>query len=445
MGVGPYIACVTTLDHVDRPPGYFSSAWPGEGGGPRRQKVVGTPGPALGPGENLVSTTRNTGGWAVMFVQRDKDELYLLCGAGLRPGEGAPTYRNDHGSAGGWVERVDPITLTTITRSADLPSGGWLWCGAAAVHANGDIYVVNGRYFHRLNPKCQVVAERQLPVNGPYNGFLFMADGNIVTRNLGFRDGDVASFIVLEPEQLTMVGEISFAERCMGRFSADGDHVYFTTAAEVRRFVYAECALTLDEGWRASYAMDAGQSDGWDTTIANGAIWMMDMGRPASWMTPGTSPQRAFRFSLSDPSQRDVIDAVGLPGAWNPGPPLYDPMRRILVHYDAMNATVVAHRDGGPGQLEEIWRKPYRNFVQMLMWADTGELALEDSQAPATEMGGTSSDLVLVDIETGDERGRAPLGSPMSAGMFLCPGWRRDLYAATLPGGIARISVTTGP
>jgi hypothetical protein len=47
----------------------------------------------------------------------------------------------------------------------------------------------------------------------------------------------------------------------------------------------------------------------------------------------------------------------------------------------------------------------------------------------------------VVDIETGQERGRVAMGSPMTAGMFLCPGWDRDLYVATLPGVIARVAV----
>lgn len=436
---------MTALDHLEHPAGYFASAWPGEAGGPRRQKVAGTPGPAIGPEEQLVSTSRDTGGWAVMFVQRDAGELYLQCGSGLRRGESAPAFRDDESSATGWIERVDPVTLATLARSPDLPSGGWLWCGSAAVHANGDIYVVNGRYAHRLDPECRVLAECRLPVDAPYNGLLVMADGNIVTRNLGFRDGDHARFAVLEPERLAIIDEFTFPDRCMGRFSADGDHLYFTTPTTVRRLRYAAGMLALDEAWQASYAVDDAQSDAWDTALGAGSVWMMDMGRPPGWMGPGTSVQRAFRFDVDDPSRRDVIDVIGLPGAWNPGPPLYDPRRRILVHYDSVNATVVAQHDGGSGSLEELWRKPYRNFVQMMVWADTGELVLEDSPSPGFDTSGPSGDLVVVDITTGEERGRAPMGSPMTAGMFLCPGWDRDFYAATLPGVITRVAVRSTP
>ena len=91
----------TQLDYlVQNKPGYFpGGAWPAECGGPRRQKLVPTacPSLALRParGERLRSTTRRSGGWAVMFIQRGPGELYLQCGAGLRPSELPPVARSD--------------------------------------------------------------------------------------------------------------------------------------------------------------------------------------------------------------------------------------------------------------------------------------------------------------------------------------------------------------
>ena len=67
-----------------------------------------------------------------MFIQRGYNELYLQCGAGLKEGEFPPVKR-DHAPNTGY-ERVHPITLETIERSADLPSGGYLWCGGAVAH-----------------------------------------------------------------------------------------------------------------------------------------------------------------------------------------------------------------------------------------------------------------------------------------------------------------------
>ncbi|NQY56540.1 MAG: hypothetical protein HRT86_08665 [Ilumatobacteraceae bacterium] len=434
---------MTDLDHERRAGAYFDSAWPVECGGSRRQKIARTGGPSIQAGERLTATTRDTGGWAVMFVQRRRGELYLLCGAGI---DGLPPQHRPAGDSDGWVERVDPITLETIDRSPALSSGGWLWCGAIVVHRNGDLYAVNGRFAYRLDPACNVVAERRLPVDGPYNGLLILPDGNLLARNLGFRADDRCAWVVLDPDRLDIVAELVLDDRCMGRFSADTvdavTHVYFTTENEIRRLRYTPGELGVDTEWKGSYAAGDGQTDGWDTSVGDDSLWMMDMGRPSFWLEPGSARQRAFRFSIDDPSTPDVIDEIGSPGAWNPGPPLYDPVRQILVHYDSTAATVVAHRYLGPGEFELLWRKEgHRNYVQMLCWADTGELVLESSPDGATPFGGASADLVIVDIETGHERGRTAIGMPGTFGMFCCPGFERDVYVAGIPGGVARVFV----
>ena len=50
------------------------------------------------------------------------------------------------------------------------------------------------------------------------------------------------------------------------------------------RLRYADGALSLDEGWGGSYAVEgADQSAGWDTCLGSGSLWMMDMGRPPNW------------------------------------------------------------------------------------------------------------------------------------------------------------------
>lgn len=429
---------MTVLDYTTNLPGYFPSSWPVECGGPRRQKLTRAPGLAIGSSETLSSTTRDMHGWAVMFVQRGPGELFVQGGGGLRPGE-FPPLRRDEGRVGGWLERVDPVTLETVARSPDLPSGGHLWCGSVVVHENGDLYTVNGRYCHRLNEACEVVAERELPVDGPYNGLLILSDGNLLMKNLGHTPGEPCRFSVLEPERLEPTSEpFVIDEHCMGRFSSDltdqGEFVYATSARELFRLRYESGGLVMDEGWRGSYFVEGeDQADGWDTSIGSGSVWMMDSGRPPMWVGPAEAPQRAFRFSLHDPTERDVIELFSAPGAFSPGPPLFDPERNILVLYDGLNSGVAAVRYDGPGQLRELWRNQFRNNVQMMLYPDTGELVLED--AP---LGGVS-EAVVVDIETGRERGRASIGATATFGMFLCPGFARDFYVATLPGQIARV------
>ncbi|MEM7139916.1 MAG: hypothetical protein AAF548_02720 [Actinomycetota bacterium] len=434
----------TELDHLGPIPGYWPSPWPVECGGPRRQKVVGLPGPDLQPGDALTSTVREIDGWPVMTILREPGEVYLLVGGGLAGDEAPPAHRPGEATRG-WVERIDPVTLEPVARSADLPSGGWLWCGAIVAHENGDLYAVDGRFVHRLSPDLGTVTTVELDYDGPHNGLLVLSDGNLLTRNLGFRRTEPAHYVVLDPD-LGVVEEFVLEERCMGRFSSDrtdeGEFVYFTTAGEVRRLRYGGGALSLDPGWVASYSVERGQSDGWDTTIGSGAVHLMDMGRPMNWFRPGISAQRAFRFDLGRPAEATVIDAIELPMAWNPGPPLFDPTRDILVHYDSLNGWVVAHRmDGEP---VELWRREYRNFAQMIVWADTGELLVEDSGTPAL-MGGEADagSVVLVDIETGEEKGRAPTGGA-ALGMFAGPGFDGDAYVCSLLGSITRVAPDRG-
>ena len=77
--------------------------------------------------------------------------------------------------------------------------------------------------------------------------------------------------------------------------------------------------------------------------------------------------------SVDDAADRDVIDVIGTPRARNVGPPLFDPVRNVLVHYDMTAAQVAAHRYHGPDNLELLWQHALNNAVQFLCWAEIGE------------------------------------------------------------------------
>jgi len=339
------------------------------------------------------------------------------------------------------------MTLETIARSPDLPSGGHLWCGAVVVHENTDLYVVNGRYCHRLDVDCRLVAERRLPVDGPYNGLLILSDGNLVMKNLGHVPGVPCRFSILEPERLEPIGPpLILPDACMGRFSSDrtpaGEFIYCSSATELYRLRYDSGKLSIDPDWRGSYAVPgADQSDGWDTCIGSESVWMTDMGRPPMWRGLATAPVRGFRFPTSDASKRDVLLPFDRPNVFNPGPPLYDPERRILVAFDTTNERVGAWRYEGPGRFTPLWERDDRSTVQMMLYADTGELVLEHAQGWGPGGTNESGQVLIVDVESGNERGRAPSGAPMIGGMFFCPGFGRDLFVASINGSIARVYI----
>src|SRR3990172_3100108 len=149
---------MTPLDSAGPVPGYYDSPFPGEDGGPRRQMVPRSAGLGMKPGELLAITSR-LASMATMAVLRDPGEVFLQ---GNTPPSGNSTS---------WVERIDPVTLEPLARSPDMP-GGPFWPGGILVHANGSLYVTYGRYCHKLDADCGLLASRELPQPHPYNSLL---------------------------------------------------------------------------------------------------------------------------------------------------------------------------------------------------------------------------------------------------------------------------------
>jgi hypothetical protein len=407
-----------------------------------------------------------------MVVHRDPGELFLQ--GGTVPGQTRRSY--------GWVERLDPVTLTTVASSPQLPSGGHNWCGAVCVHANGDLYVVNGEYCHRLAPDLTVVAEHHLRTRNAHNGHLVLSDGNLVMKDIQADPSKRTTFTVLDPD-LHEVHRLELPTNSVGRFSADrsdgGDDLYVTTSSSILRLRYRHQRLELDEDWSADYRVAGDdRSFAWDSCIGDGSAWFQDMGetaavkailgsrplgvrplrgagvlrllpvlkavrlnrvlpRSAAFGPPvHAAAQRVHRVSLSDPADRDVLTGFGRPGGGNIAPPLYDPTRRILVAFDTLNGWVGAWRFDGPGRLVALWDRPWRNSNQLSLFAETGELLVDDVRAAG------EWDLVVVDVETGREKSRVDTRCLISAGMWYAPGFDRDVYTTTPIGGaIARIFV----
>lgn len=444
---------MSVLDCSGPIPGLFDSAWPAECGGPRRQKAPRSPGLDLQAGEALEATSRENGRWNVMFVQREPGELYLLSSAmlGEQPGPGR-------------VDRVDPLSLEVLASSPDLPSGGHVWCGAVVVHANGDLYVVNGRFLHRLDAACQVVAACELPVDGPYNGLLVMPDGNLVTKNLTL--GDTAGSVsVVDPQDLKVLSTLELPEASMGRIAADiGEDetfCYLPGTEYLYRLRYSGGTLSLDEDWQPYYRDEEdGQGLAWDLTIADGNVWLHDNGdtpvvRAIHAMHPvgsglaqapsakdGASfgPQGVMRFAIEDDCDRDALAPIPHNHGWVIAPPLYLPVDRILVTFDTGNGVVLALQWKGDGLYDKLWSKPLFNWMQPMVFPDTGELVVNDFGRSTFEPGNDA--VVVLDLATGEEKGRVATGAPLPNGMFFTPGWERDLYYCTA-GVISRIAVAS--
>jgi hypothetical protein len=203
--------------------------------------------------------------------------------------------------------------------------------------------------------------------------------------------------------------------------------------------------------------------------IAGGHLWFMDNGAhdyvttmQGAGIAPG--PVHLIRMSLSDAADVERVEVCGAAHGAVTDPPLYDAGRRIAVAYDSANGIVSAFRFGE--RLEPLWRRELAHAAHMIFYPDTGELVLHDFHGPAisrTRAGramarratavmrrpalralatrASRDEVLVVDIETGAELGRAAVPSLMQSVVFPAPGFGRDLYWCTMT-TLARVAVT---
>jgi len=358
------------------------------------------------------------------------------------------------------VERIDAESLETIRRSPRLPSGGQTWCGGIAAHANGFIYITNGDRCFKLDPDCGVVAEKKLPQDSAYNSFLVMADGRLVMKNIE-RDADrISKLVVLDPERLDQVGaEVEIPENSMGRIAMDttddGQFIYVPGSHHFYRYGYKDGALALDMDWLPRYRTlaDYEQSFAWDSCLCDGGCWFLDNGdneanvvifgtRPFGVNRPprgsvfsglASSPQKLLRIDIGNSRRISVLEPFGMPYGSIFSPPAFDPLRKVAVAFDTGNGQLGAFRYSTDGQFEQLWTRPCRISMQLVLFLDTGEVAVNDFRDGRDE-------IAVFDVETGAEKGRVATESRTANGMFLSTGWNRDVLYSSI-GTIARAYV----
>jgi hypothetical protein len=105
-----------------------------------------------------------------------------------------------------------------------------------------------------------------------------------------------------------------------------------------------------------------------------------------------------------------LIEISGLPHGTQTNLPVFDPERRIAVGYDSGNGVLAAF-DLGPDGLTPRWRRELAASMHLVRFPDTGELVVNDH-------GPDGDDVVVLDIETGDETARAATGSVPQSVVF---------------------------
>ncbi len=256
-----------------------------------------------------------------------------------------------------WVERVDAESLEPIGRSRDL-AGGPTWPGGVGVHANGSLYTVFGRYAHRLSAALDVVAQCELPRERPYNSFVVLPDGHLVTKDFAGRLPGGAGpavigpseLVVLEPDELRVVARCDLPEGSIARLSAAGDDVYAVGESSLFRLRWDGSILALDERFRPRYRIHEGQTYGWDAVITDTAAWFLDDGAGAEGYAGtfrghgvSTDPLHLVRVDLASGAV-DLTEICGLPGGIVANPPVIDESRGIAVGYDSGNGALVRVR-----------------------------------------------------------------------------------------------------
>jgi hypothetical protein len=385
----------------------------------------------LKPGETLGCTTRTTF-MSTMTVLGDPGEVYLLTHSVLRAKIGLPTTAR--------VELLDPVTLKTRHASPRL-RGGPMWPGGMAIHRNGSLYVVYGRYLHRLDRVCKPTGMLELPVNQPYNSFVVLDNGLIVTKNLS--DATAATLTVVDPETMQRVcNDLVCPEPSIARLSAAGNTLYVVGVRTIFRYHWNEehKCLLRDEAWSYDYVGGTQQSYGWDVVLDADNAWFMDNGRHRYFVKMigagvNPTPNRLIRVSLRDSADHQAWEISGLTGGSVTNPPLVDPVRSIVVAFDSANAVLRAWRwDRQSKELIPLWRKqPFGAASHMILYSESGELVVNDYRRHGEEV-------VVLHIESGEEKGRVRVGGLNQGVVFPSTGWGRDFYWSSMA-KVARVFV----
>ncbi len=416
--------------------GYWPGPWSCEDGGPRRLQVPGAPHTlALRAGAELEVISRPAPA-ATMVVTRDPGEVYLLRHT---TGDDAVCF----------VERIDPLTLAETGRSPHL-AGGPGWPGSLAAHANGSLYVVFGNHAHRLDADLAVVATSGLPRPRPYNGFVVLPDGHLVTKDFaGSRPGvavasgdrEPCGLVVLEPESLRIVDRCTLAEPSVARLSARGDEIVVVGDTSLLRVRWGGGRLNADELPPVRYRSLPGQTYGWDCVIALGAAWFLDDGEGSAAYDgtlfghgTSTAPLHLVRVDL-DGGAVTMAEVCGRAGGLIANPPVVDVDRAIAVGYDSGNAEMTAFDIAPDGALSPRWQRHQHHGGHLLLDPVTGALVTGDFDA-----GRRADQVVILDITTGDELARADTGSPVQSVLFPAAGFGNDVYLCTFT-TVTRVSV----
>ncbi|CAB4875699.1 unannotated protein [freshwater metagenome] len=394
---------------------YWASHWPAEDGGAERQQIAGS----ILPGEATLTSKLAIASTMVVF--RNPGELYLLCHTG-----------GDDGIS--WVEQLDSLTLATIRRSVDMP-GGLTWPGGLAVHANGSIYVVFGQHAHRLSPTLEIEAHQELPQRAPYNSFVVLRDGTLVTKNFGgarpgmdtYFEAASCELVALHPDDLRILDRYEVGQGSVARLSAHDQTTYVVGVESFMGIDFVDGAFVSTSVKQAPYRT-AGEGYGWDAVIADGSAWFLNNGAGSetfdgSLLEKGiaTAPQQIVRVHL-DSYEVEKYEVNNASGGIVANPPAVDTNQKIVVGYDSAAGVVRAYRYAATGGTL-LWQIKLNHACHPLVFPESDLVMLNDFDPLLG-----ADQIVLVRTSTGEIVSRVATESPLQSVLFGAPGEANDLY-----------------
>ena len=397
-------------------------SWSSEDGGPERTQWAAG-GLELSPSSRLEVVARET--LVATMCVWGGERLYLLTHTG---GEDATLC----------VEEIDPITLAPTRTSGPLEAGP-IWPGGMAAGAHGSLHAVVGRHAYRLSPDLDVQAVRELPRHAPYNSFVTLRDGTIITKDFGgARPGHEsisekpAHLVALDPTTLQILDTLDMPEPSVARLSARDIVTYVVGLSTLWRVRWDGARLRVDEDFRARYRRAPDQGYGWDCSLVGDHAWLLDNG-DGTHRFDGTlrgkgvteEPLHLIRIDLTS-AEVSWVEVCGRPGGIIANPPVVDPHRHVAVGYDSGNGVVAGFDDR---TLDPLWRRDQDHASHLVLYPATGELVTGDG-----------SDVVVLDVATGRELARAVGALAMQSVLFPTPGRHRDVYVTSFL-SLTRISV----
>ncbi len=354
---------------------------------------------------------------AATMVVAAGNRYYLI---GHTAGEGAT----------GFVEEFDPLTLEIRRRSPDL-RGGPVWPGGGAIINSGDLVVVFGRHVHRLTTDLDVVQVGELPRDRPYNSFVELENGALVTKDFGgARPGEDVNFtsescelLALDPVSLATVASVTIPDGSVARVSAIGNDV--VVVGVQRLWVWSLTDEGFVEKLSVPYRRDGG-GYGWDAVIADGRAWFLTNGAGSerydgSLRGKGvaTAGQEVVSVSLADGTlSRFLVHHES--GGLVANPPAVIPQHELVVGYDSGNGVVTAfnYRQGNVA-----WSRPLNHGCHPMILNNGDLLVMNDWHVDAGH-----DDVVILDSRSGEELSRHHSDSIVQSVLFGAPGDHDDIY-----------------